>query len=160
MTVVDPRAALAHPGPPARGPVPAQRTPSVPPLPDARSPLSPRVLTWFGIAALLLLVSTAAATVVMTDSALAHRLPSLDDRYLASVRDNSTLTGHDIDDDALVRTGHEVCATLDRRPTLSTVLTTMTELGRTQRWRGDDVAAVIGSAIGAYCPRHISILSR
>jgi hypothetical protein len=160
MTVIDPRAAPAHPGPSAAGSVPAPRAPRVPPLPDARSPLSSRALTWFGITALLLLISAAAATVVLTESALAHRLPSLDDRFLASVRDNSTLTGRDIDDDALVRAGHEVCVTLDRRPTLSTVLSTMAELERTQRWRGDDVAAVIGSAIGAYCPQHVPILAR
>jgi hypothetical protein len=160
MTVVDPRAATARPGPPTGQVVPAPRSPWTPPLPDARSPLSRRALTWLGIVALLLLISAAAATVVVTESALAHRLPSLDDRYLASVRDNSTLTGLDVDDEVLIRTGHGVCAALDRRPLLSTVLGAMAELGRTERWREDDVAAVIGSAIGAYCPRHIPVLGR
>ena len=86
--------------------------PWVPPLPDAPPPLSPRALTWFGVAAVTLMISAAAATVVMIDSAVARaELPSLDERYLGSVRDNSTLTGRDVDDDALIRTGHDVCAT-------------------------------------------------
>lgn len=185
MTVVDPYAAAPHPGRPddesgaawasagtgpqvlsqhipwVRDPYdepPAGLGPWVPQLPDARPPLSPRALTWFGITAVVLLISAAAATVVVVGAAITPELPSLDDRYLGSVRDNSTLTGVDIDDSALVRTGHDVCDSLDQRPTMSNVLGTMHELGAAHGWRDDDVAAVVGSAIGAYCPRHIGVL--
>ena len=158
MTLADQRSAPAHPGRIMESAQPIGPTSWFPPLPDARPPLSPRALTWFGVAALILLISAAATTVVMIDSAVPRQLPSLDDRYLGSVRANSTLTGGVVDDDTLIRTGHDVCAAVDRRPTLSTVLGAMTELSRTQRWREDDVAAVVGSAIGAYCPRHVPLL--
>ncbi len=184
MTVVDPHATAPRPGRPddpsgapwvtagtgpqglslhipwVRDPYepPAGLGPWVPPLPDARPPLSPRALTWFGVAAVALLIGVAATTVAVVGAAITPELPSLDDRYLGSVRDNSTLTGVDIDDSALVRTGHDVCASLDRRPTMSNVMGTMRELGTVHGWRDDDVAAVVGSAIGAYCPRHIGVL--
>ena len=166
MTVVDPRSATqtaVHPSLPAPWPrrpdePPAGLGPWVPPLPEPRPPLSPRALTWFGIAAVVLLISAAAATALLVAAAGTPQSPSVDTRYLGSVRGNSTLSGLDIDDDALVRTGHDVCRTVDQRPTVSNVLGTMHELGRTNGWNANDVAAVVGSAIGAYCPRHIAVL--
>jgi hypothetical protein len=161
MTVVDPRTATPGSGRPGSArwvEPPAGLGPWVPPLPDARPPLSPRAITWFGIAAVVLLISAAAATVVMIEAAIATEPPALDARYLDSVRTHSTLTDLDIDDGALVRIGHAVCAGLDRHPGVATVLGTMHELGGTRGWSDDDVAAVVGSALGAYCPGHIPVL--
>jgi hypothetical protein len=36
----------------------------------------------------------------------------------------------------------------------------MQQIGDAQRWSDGDVAAVVGSAIGAYCPRYIAVLHR
>jgi hypothetical protein len=109
--------------------------------------------------AVLLLISAAAATAVLVaDASRPPASTSLDARYLGSVRGNSTLTGADIDDDTLVRAGHEICGIVDRRPTVSTVLGMMQQIGHAKRWSDGDVAAVVGSAIGAYCPRYIAVL--
>jgi Protein of unknown function (DUF732) len=171
LLVVDPRSAPCQPeqaplpsAPRPRQPEgesPAGLGPWVPPLPPSRPALSARALTWLGIVAVLLLISAAAATAVLVAGAAGPPAsPSLDARYLGSVRGNSTLTGVDIDDDRLVRAGHEICGIVDRRPTISTVLGMMQQIGRAQRWSDDDVAAVVGSAIGAYCPRYIAVLDR
>jgi Protein of unknown function (DUF732) len=81
---------------------------------------------------------------------------------LSSTRDPplAILTDADIDDDTLVRAGHEICGIVDRRPAISTVLGMMQQIGHAQRWSDNDVAAVVGSAIGAYCPRYIEVLDR
>lgn len=169
MLVVDPRSAARHPEQSALPPAPRQPEgslsagpgPWVPPLPPSRPALSARALSCFGIVAVLLLISAAAATAVLVaDAAGPSASPSLDARYLGSVRGNSTLTGADIDDDTLVRAGHEICGIVDRRPTISTVLGMMQLIGHAQRWSDSDVAAVVGSAIGAYCPRYIAVLDR
>ena len=133
--------------------------PWFPPLPEVRPALSSPARCWLAIAAVLAMIGTAAAAVAVVGAALSvPPLPVPDGRYLGSVRANSTLTVADIDDDGLVREGRAVCATLDRRPSTATVLATMHELGEVNGWADDDVAAVVGSAIGAYCPRHIPVL--
>ena len=75
------------------------------------------------------------------------------------MRGNSTLTGADIDDDTLVRTGHEICGIA--RPAaddLDRAGHDAASSAARSGWSDDDVAAVVGSAIGAYCPRHIAVL--
>ncbi len=137
---------------------PAGLGPWIPPLPTPEPPLSPHTLTWLGIAAGTVLIGAAAAIAVMIGVAAAPVRTGSDVLYLDSVRNNSALTTMDVSDADLIGTGHAVCTTLDARPSTSSVLDTMQELGASNHWADDDVAAVVGSAIGAYCPRHITLV--
>lgn len=148
-----PRWATITPGEP-----PAGLGPWVPPLPAAPPALSARAVTWFGVVAVTLIIAVAAAVAVMIGAATAPALTRTDGEYLGSVRDNSGLTRLEIGDDELVQTGRAVCVALDRQPSTSGVFGTMTQLALRHGWNDNDVAAVVGSAIGAYCPRHIVLV--
>jgi Protein of unknown function (DUF732) len=137
---------------------PAGLGPWIPPLPAADPRLSPRATTWFGIVAVTLIIAAAAAIAVVIGAATAPVLSRSDGLYLGSVRDNSGLTSIEINDVDLMETGHEVCGLLDRRPSVSEVVALMQELGSSNGWNDEDVAAVVGSAIGAYCPRHMALV--
>jgi hypothetical protein len=143
---------LGHHGPPAG------LGPWVPTLPEPEPQLSARALVWIGAVAVTLIIGLAAAVAVVIGSTAEPARTKADGLYLGSVRDNSSLTSTDVNDDILVRTGHAVCETLDRRPAVTTVLDTMRELGTSYGWGDGDVAAVVGSAIGAYCPRHMTLV--
>jgi Protein of unknown function (DUF732) len=137
---------------------PAGLGPWIPPLPEPDPRLSPRAATWFGIVAVTLIIACAAAIAVVIGAATAPSLSRSDGLYLDSVRDHSGLTSFEISDVDLMDTGHEVCGELDRRPSMSSVVTAMQQLGSSHGWNDDDVAAVVGSAIGAYCPRHMALV--
>lgn len=142
------------------GEPPAGLGPWVPPLPRPEPQLSARMLTWLGAVALVLIIAAAAAVAVVIGSATSTAdSPDLDALYLGSVRDNSGLRAVDVSDAVLVDTGHSVCGTLDERPSMLGVVTEMRALARSFGWNDDDVAAVVGSAIGAYCPRHVGVVS-
>jgi hypothetical protein len=166
MTVTDPRTESPCPARPevAQGPgtaldePPAGLGPWVPPLPEPEPHLSPRALTWFGIVAVALMIGAAAAVAVVIGSASTPSLSRSDELFLGSVRQNSGLTGDEIGDQALVATGHGVCDALDERPAITSVLLTMRDLRVSRGWSDGDVAAVVGSAIGAYCPRHMALV--
>jgi hypothetical protein len=140
------------------GEAPAGLGPWVPPLPAGQPQLSARAVTWFGIIAVTLIIAVAAAVAVVIGAATAPQLSRSDGLYLGSVRENSGLSRLEIGDDELVATGRAVCIALDRHPSTSGVFGTMTQLGVRHGWNDSDVAAVVGSAIGAYCPRHIALV--
>ncbi len=163
MTLIDPRAESAFPAlPQARwaptAEPPAGLGPWVPPLPEPDPRLSPRATTWLGIVAVTLIIACAVAVAVVIGAATTAHVSRSDGMYLDSVRDNSGLTGIEISDVDLMDAGHEVCGVLDRRPSVSTVVTTMQQLGSSHGWTDDDAAAVVGSAIGAYCPQHMALV--
>jgi hypothetical protein len=108
----------------------------------------------------VLIIAAAAALAVMIGSARSTAGSSeLDSLYLGSVRENSGLRAVDVSDAVLVDTGHSVCDAIDRLPSMQGVVTEMQALGRSSGWSGGDVAAVVGSAIGAYCPRYVGVVS-
>ena len=148
-----PRWGMISPGEP-----PAGLGPWTPPLPAPAPPLSARATTWLGIVAVTLVIAAGTAIGVVIGVSTAPELSRSDGLYLGSVRNNSGLSRLDISDDDLVRTGHGVCAALDAQPSTSAVFGTMEQLGVTNGWTDDDVAAVVGSAIGAYCPRHLALV--
>jgi hypothetical protein len=118
------------------------------------------MLTRLGAVALVLLVAAAAAMAVAIGAARSTAdSAGLDSLYLGSVRDNSGLLAVDVSDAVLVDAGHSVCDGIDRRPSMQGVVTEMHALGRSSGWSGEDVAAVVGSAIGAYCPRYVGVVS-
>jgi len=148
-----PRWGMISPGEP-----PAGLGPWTPPLPAPAPPLSARATTWLGIVAVTLIIAAGTAIGVVIGASTAPDLTRSDGLYLGSVRDNSGLSRLDISDDDLVRTGRGVCAALDAQPSTSAVFGTMEQLGVTNGWTDDDVAAVVGSAIGAYCPWHLALV--
>jgi len=141
MTVLDPECR------------PWRDEPSSPGLPRPYS-----VPAWAGIGAVLLMIATAAVLVVRVG--LGSPGPnSVDGHFLGSVHRHTQLAGLGTTDHELVRTGLAVCGTLDRAPSTFTVLASMYQLTMTNRWNNGDAAAVVGSAIGAYCPQHIALVA-
>lgn len=137
---------------------PAGLGPWVPQLPEPERQLTPRVLTCFAVAGVVLLIGAAAAIALVLGAASAPLASDADALYLGSVRDNSGLTPTDVSDAVLVDTGHDVCGALEEQPSMLRVLSTMRSLGASHGWDDDDVAAVVGSAIGAYCPQFVPVV--
>jgi len=143
------------------GEPPAGLGPWVPPLPTPERGLSRTA----GACLAVLVLAVVAVTAVVVSMGLrgmpvASGESSLDTVYVTSVRANSTLTTRDAGDADLVGEGHAVCDALDANPSLTGVNAVFGALTRTTGWSSSDAAAVVGSAIGAYCPQHRTLIGR
>lgn len=131
----------------------------VPPLPAPQPGLSRRM----GVLLTASVLGLVAATVTVIDmdvqqTAAQHAAaaPSAEAMYLNSVRANSTLSA--VSDTDLVSAGHAVCSTLDAHPTRLGLFGTLDRLTGSNGWSAGDAAAIVGSAVGALCPEHRSLL--
>jgi Protein of unknown function (DUF732) len=140
------------------GEPPAGLGPWVPPLPAPERGLSRAAGAC--LAVLVLAVVAVTAVVVSTGMRSTVAASSLDTTYVTSVRDNSTITSRDASDADLVGEGHAVCDALDANPSRLGVTTVFGALTRATGWASSDAAAVVGSAIGAYCPQHRTLIGR
>lgn len=144
--------------------VPAQRVPEppaglgpwVPALPAPEPILSRRVWAWIGTVAVALVLGTTALVAVGVHG----KVTATETTYVASVRANSSLTAVDVTDGELVADGRAVCSTLDAHPSRSALIGAFATLTQTTGWSADDAAAVVGSAIGAFCPQHRALIGR
>lgn len=142
----------AHQGEP-----PAGLGPWVPPLPGPQPGLSWKVGALLATAVIVLVAGT--VTVVGTDvqqAATRQAVASVDSRYVDSVRANSTLTA--VSDTDLVTAGHTVCTTLDAHPTRLGLFGSLDTLTDANGWSAGDAAAIVGSAVGVFCPEHRPLL--
>lgn len=75
---------------------------------------------------------------------------SVDDRYLAAVRQIGSVSG--VTDAALLDAGHQVCGALDRGGSMASVALMGTSTA------GDSGGAILGAAVPAFCPRYQATL--
>lgn len=76
--------------------------------------------------------------------------------YLASIRAHATLTG--VSEVDLVRAGQAVCSAVAARPTRVGLIGAFIRLGASTGWSSNDAAAIVGSAVEAFCPQYGSLL--